>query len=314
METRFLEKAEYDKWDTFILNCEGYSIFNSTWLLDAFNVNYRILVAVKNNNWRGGMVLTKNSIGMVTNPIFFKYLGVLIAKHEGKDVTALRNKHKVIEALAERVKGLRSFDFTYHPNFTNWLPFYWRGFRQSSLYTYRIDLSCGMKSIRSNYQKNRKHLLNKALREEVRVADGTSDELYETICSTFKAQKKTMPIARSRIEKFFQLEKNFFCLSAFDANDDLKCSCGVLYDDYCAYLLLNGKNTDAGPANTYLVDSAIEKCVGRSKVFDFEGSMHQRIERFYRAMGGLQTEYFKVSKKSVINTLKDVARALYQGF
>jgi len=46
MHVRYLSKAEYKSWDSLIHASPQYSIFNTTWLLDAFDKNYEVLAVV----------------------------------------------------------------------------------------------------------------------------------------------------------------------------------------------------------------------------------------------------------------------------
>ena len=41
--------------------------------------------------------------------------------------------------IAKRTSAFAMFHQDFHPQVINWLPFYWQGFSQSTLYTYRID-------------------------------------------------------------------------------------------------------------------------------------------------------------------------------
>ena len=56
-----------------------------------------------------------------------------------------------------------------------------------------------------------------------------------------------------------------------------------------------GASRPAG-ANTLLYWEAIRLAAEVSRVFDFEGSMVEPIEHYFRGFGGRQTPYFCISK------------------
>ena len=45
-----------------------------------------------------------------------------------------------------------------------------------------------------------------------------------------------------------------------------------------------------------------------SKIFDFEGSMVEGIENFFRQFGTKSTPYYILSKQSMLNDIKDVIK------
>jgi hypothetical protein len=47
-----------------------------------------------------------------------------------------------------------------------------------------------------------------------------------------------------------------------------------------------------------IIDNMINFAKSNSGIFDFEGSMHQRIESFYRGFGAELVSYFTVNKNN----------------
>ena len=52
-----------------------------------------------------------------------------------------RHEPRLLEALLDQLPQLSAFEQDLNYTATNWLPMYWRGFRQTTRYTYQIDLS-----------------------------------------------------------------------------------------------------------------------------------------------------------------------------
>ena len=47
-------------------------------------------------------------------------------------------QHELIEEFIRELPADVSFTHRFHENFTNWLPFYWSGFEQTTRYTYLL--------------------------------------------------------------------------------------------------------------------------------------------------------------------------------
>ncbi|MBE7441610.1 MAG: hypothetical protein HS119_04060 [Flavobacteriales bacterium] len=47
-----------------------------------------------------------------------------------------------------------------------------------------------------------------------------------------------------------------------------------------------------------LLWEAIKRSKNKTKSFNFEGSMIESIERYFRAFGGKQTPYFEITKRT----------------
>lgn len=82
-----------------------------------------------------------------------------------------------------------------------------------------------------------------------------------------------------------------------------------------AYYLMGGGDPELrnSGATSLVLWEAIRRQPETIKVFDFEGSMIEPIERFFRAFGAVQTPYFHVSRSNsklfkLINTLRSLRR------
>jgi hypothetical protein len=70
----------------------------------------------------------------------------------------------------------------------------------------------------------------------------------------------------------------------------------AVWDDKAAYYVLGGGEPDLrnSGATSLLVWELIMRAREVTDVFDFEGSMMEPLERFFRAFGGRQTPYLHV--------------------
>ena len=75
----------------------------------------------------------------------------------------------------------------------------------------------------------------------------------------------------------------------------------IVWDANSAYYLLGGSdpNFRSSGANSLLLWEAIKFASGVTKRFDFEGSMIEPIERYFRGFGATQKPYLSISKTTL---------------
>jgi len=318
MTIKKLKNNEYEMWNTFVDNSKQGSIFSKTWYLDALQVDYEILIIEEKSIIKAGIVLAKNEINTYANPMLDKYLGILFLNEEGNRQKVISKQYKYMEILAFELKQIKSFDYYFHPSFRNWIPLSWNGFTQQTRYTYRLNLSDTIESIESSFHTNTKRNIKNANKNSIIIKTNIKfDDFYEIIDKTFIRQGSKAPFNKEKIKQYIKvLEKrgNFISFGAFDINGKLLSVVGVAYDNNSAYLLFNGIDivNQIRGANTFLVYESIKYFIGKSNFFDFEGSMIEGVEIFYRRFGGELTPYMKIWNDNFFNYAKTKAKKIYK--
>ena len=207
----------------------------------------------------------------------------------------------------------------WNPNLKNWLPLYWKGYKQTTNYTYRLEDLSDLNLVFSQFDTN--------IRTDIRKAENRFglkvrrnyilDDFLQLNEMVFKRQSKTNPYDISFLSNVIQTAVNNDRGSFFVAYDECeKPHAGVfiVWDANVAYYVLGGGDPEIrnSGATSLCMWSAICFSAKLVKTFDFEGSMIEPIEKFIRAFGGMQTPYFSISKrkKSLLNTLVYVKDAL----
>ncbi len=87
-------------------------------------------------------------------------------------------------------------------------------------------------------------------------------------------------------------------LGAVDARGRVHAVLYVVWDERTLYALINARDPESQSlgSNTLLYWEAIKLASEVSRVFDFEGSMLEPIEHYFRGFGGRQTPYFSISR------------------
>ena len=318
MEFCFLPRDQYKKWNNFVDISPQGSIFAKTFYLDAIGFRYKIGVLLKKDIIQGGIVFIRNEIYLYSNPLFAKYLGVLLRPIDGKYVNRLNTEKKIIELLVLNIKWCKSFDYTFHPQFNNWLPFYWNGYRQVTRYTYRIYNIEKYDEVYANMHSRVRKNIRKAEKNNIRIQyDIPLEDFYKVNRLTYERQGGAIPYSFAFLKKYYNSlikEKVIRLLGAVDDKNCYHAVCGIVYDKNSSYFILNGSNPNVKnvEANTLLVVNTIKYASKVSKIFDFEGSMIKPIESFYRGFGGVLTPYYNIWKGNTLNTFKRLAIKAYK--
>lgn len=320
MHFELLSNNDTDKWDDFVEKSPQGSIFSTSAFLDALSTNYRIGVLVDKGKIKAGIVLARNELAAHANPLLAKYLGVLLepTSNDTKYITKFSRECYLVEELVRHLDPYWSFDYSFHPNFTNWLPFYWAGYRQEVRYTYRFhDLQDIDRIIRGSSTRLRRNL-RKAEKNGVYIRpDVELEDFFRINNLTFQRQGGKAPYSLKRLRSLSNglgMGQRFHTLGAFERSGQLVSVAGVVNDTRCAYLLFNGSDYTAvsNGTNAKLIIETIKYCSGFVPTFDFEGSMMRQVEFFYRSFGAEQVPYFSIWRNNLLVISKRKLITLYK--
>ena len=158
------------------------SIFQEPWWLDAVAPGQWDELIVKRNNAivaRMPYVIKKRyGFTLLITPNLTQTLGPWIQQPRGKYVTQLAEQRKL---LIELIDNLPPFDY-FHQNFnysvTDWLPFYWRDFQQTTMYTYMIEDLSNIDSIWDNMKDSARNIIRKAKKADIKVEQSDNIDLF----------------------------------------------------------------------------------------------------------------------------------------
>ena len=203
--------------------------------------------------------------------------------------------------------------FDWH--FDNWLPFYWKGFEQTTWYTYVIDFSANnLDSIWQDMDERTRNSIRKAQKIPLNVRE-TRDlrHLYMLDKITFDRQKRKMPYSYEYVEKLYNtFNDNIQMLEAIDGNGSVHAINLYISDKKSVYYLMSGADPDLrnSGAQNLIQWEAIKYYYDKVRYFDFEGSIIENIEANFRKFGAEQKPYFYIYDRTVFNKLFDIARII----
>lgn len=181
-------------------------------------------------------------------------------------------------------------------------PFIWKKYRSASRYTYVLDLTKTDKELYNNLASEKRQSLNKAVKENLELELASDYTIaHDLAVKSLKRnrQYKNPEVIRNIMLKY-ATPQNSFAFVARKAGKPIASTFCLVYRNRAIYLF--GGFDDAQKSKGAGV-SCMWQCILRAKAiglteFDFEGSMNENIERYFREFGGELIQYSNVEKIS----------------
>lgn len=302
--------------------CAG-SLFQQPWWLDAAAPGAWDAVEIREGGTIVGRLpfVRRRRLGVtvLTQPALTPHLGPWLHPLTGKECTRLAREHELLGCLADRLPAHDVFHQNFHPLLQNWLPFRWRGFKQTTFYTYVLDDLSDLKAVWANLRENVRRQIRKA--ERTVVVSATDDVEYFLHLSrkTFERQGMDVPYSGEllgRLDEACAARSARLILLAVDEAARPHAALYLVWDDRTAYYLAGGADPSlrSSGAMSLLMWEAIKHAGTMARTFDFEGSMIEPIERFFRAFGPRQVSYMHLSRtRGLKGHFAGLARDVFRG-
>ncbi len=250
------------------------------------------------------VISKKKSFKFITPQFLSPYQGVWMKYPEGqKYASKIGYEKEVINELIKQLPKTDSFKQNFLPEITNWMPFSWKGFQQTTRYTYVIKDVSNTNSVFANFKENIRREIRKAEKTLVVTLSKDIDLLYQLKLKVYQENKEDYPIPFKKLKTVYDFCLKNNCGELLIAQDEAKNVHSILlyvWDNNSAYYLhgATDSNFKTTGSMSLLLWDAIKRSSTKTKAFNFEGSMVESIERYFRAFGGEQIPYFQISKTS----------------
>lgn len=220
---------------------------------------------------------------------------------------------QVMHEIFGRFAGCRSVVQALSPGNDYVLPLRWLGCRMEPCFTYRLEDLSDCEALYQNFNKTAKKNIKYA-RNKVTVFDQTAPEtLWALLDKTFEAQNRKNPMSKELVLRIVQTCEETGhgkYLEARDSDGNVHSCAYFVYDEQVCYYLLGASDSRfrGSGAQSLILWEGIQFAAQHSKVFDFEGSMVEGIENFFRQFGGRCTPYYTVSKRTLAAELLQAAK------
>ncbi len=290
------------------------SIFEQPWWLEAVAPGqWRVAEVEKDGKLIARLPYIKTKrlgckiLGM---PDYTQTLGYWIDDTGAKNARRFaRNKDLISELIDQLPKGY-SVDLELDHSCDYLFPFKWKGYKMELRYSYRIEDLQNIDALWNGLADNIRREIKKA-QKILRVEDNHPiEDLIILQNKTFSRQGRPSRDDGETLKRLDKalIEKNARkLLCAVDQEGRIHAASYFVYDSMCCYYLVGGGDPKlrTSGASSLLMWEGIKYASMVSSAFDFEGSMIEPIERFFRAFGGTPTPYWRVTKLNSILSFAD---------
>jgi hypothetical protein len=299
-------KEKYRVW----CDTKSVPLFMQAWWMDA--------VCFGNKEWdvflveRKGVItaampihqLKKFGFRVILQPEFTQYNGLWIdypnnCTREEKYIL----EEEIISNFITQLEQIKPayYQQNFHFSFTNWQTFYAKGFSQTTRYTYLIEDISDLKAVFDNFNyAKQKHIKKSQLQLDADFSLSAED--------FYNFHKRTLQQRGQRIAYSSELFQRIYTaavsreqgaiISVKDKNKNLHAALFVVWDKNSAYNLISAIDLEykASGASTLVVWEIIQYLSGKTRIFDFEGSMIESVAKSFRQFGTVRKSYFAISK------------------
>ncbi len=314
------------KYIEFCKNEKSIPIFSKPFWLDAVcgEDGWDVILVEKGGEIFASMPFMKayKHYGMKfsTMPKLTQKLGPYIKYPKGQKYgKKLSFEKEIVNLLIEELPDFDYFHQYFDYKYTNWLPFYWNDYVQSTVYTYVLDDISNIENVYQNFLQAKKKNIKKAETLVTVNFDMSYSDFYENHKYTLSLHNKKISYSKDLFKRIYNTvyENNSGkTIYASDENGNIHAALFIIWDDESAYDLIStiDPNYKTSGATSLLILEMIKYLNDKTKKFDFEGSMIEEVENSFRQFGARQIPYFSISKKSskakIFYALKDIVNEI----
>lgn len=268
------------------------------------------VVTTSNGQLRGALpfhVVRKYGLTVIKNPPLTDYTGFIFNFDNSMQRSAYRQdalELETMQALIEQLPAANLFYQQYDIHFNNWLPFYWKGYRQTTLYTYRLEEISDLSVLFANFKATVRTNIRKAENLVDIVLNDDLIAFYQLNVQSFQKQGMHPPYDFKILEKLDNAlkvrSKRRIYFAKGKEKGELHAALYIVWDEQTAYFMLWGMNPNFAESRAlqFVFWQAIQDFSTLTQHIDFCGSVLPSIEKTLRAFGAVRKPCYNIYKMS----------------
>lgn len=282
-------------------------IYCQPWWLEALSPgNWDYTVVAQGDEIAGVLPFVRQRCGWrqvaLGMPEMTHTLGPWLRQSETDYSTQMAEQTELMMRLIDALPAHVCFRQDFHYTITNWLPFHWRGFSQTTGYTYVFQDLHDLNAIWEAFDHDVRTSIHKA-QKTVRVVDDLGIEIFNDVrIKSFARQGRVSvwPLEYiRRVDEACKAHNARRIFFAIDSSNRIHCVVYMVWTEYSAYLIMGGGDPDLrmSGANCLLIWEAIRFASQVARSLDFEmGAPTKQIEHFFRLFGARLVPYYRVTR------------------
>jgi len=282
-------------------------LFSRCWWLDTVcgKNHWDVLLVEENGKITAAMPLYIPHRGVISMPQFTQTMGPWFAtvSEDTKYTTRLSRRQDICKTFVDSLRTYTHFLQNFSYEVTDWLPFYWNGYSETTRYTYLLSQIKEESTILENMSPNIRRNISKARdKYHIHVKKGiTTEEFLRVQRQTYSRQQLVMKEDTNTLIDLIKeaRQRNQGDLwGGYDEEGNLHAAAFIVWQESSAYYLAGGENPELrkSGAHSLVLWEGIRYVSQYTDVFNFEGSMIPGVERFFREFGAKQTPYFTITR------------------
>ncbi|MDR0611879.1 MAG: GNAT family N-acetyltransferase [Dysgonamonadaceae bacterium] len=281
-------------------------VYSRDWWLDCVcgESSWDVLLCLKNEIIEATMPYYTPCRGVISMPFYTQTMGIWFnpAFEDKRYSHDLFRKQTICEDFIMRLPVHDYFLQNFHYSFTDWLPFYWNGFRQTTRYTYVLPDIGNPDELWNGLSENICRNIRKAKNKyQLTVRRNIPADIFLKINAQVYQRQGIAPYQPEILKKLVDISRSRGqgdIWGAYDAENRLHAGVFVVWQKNCAYYIAGGNNAESRKSGGLALAmwAAINDLSGQVRSFDFEGSMIRGVEHFFREFGARQMPFFSLEK------------------
>lgn len=302
-----------DNKEKYRILCENHPeipLFAQYWWMDAICVGkeWNVLLVEEQGKVWGAMpylLVRKYLFKLILQPIFSQNNGVHFFYPEGMDDAAKEAfERSVCQRILAQLKEMRLDWYLqyFDPSFRHASLWEEAGYRITERVTYVIPELKNLEELFRRFSSSKQRHIRKAERSGLAERwDMSVSDFYDFHSEALRLRGRSNINSR-QVEEYLcrkAIERGQGkILSVYDAEGHLHSALFFVWDAQCGYYLIPAihPNYKASGASTLMVWRALQFLEGKTKSFDFEGSMDPQIANSYKQFATQQVFYPKVER------------------
>src|SRR5690554_6134381 len=242
------------------------------WLETVSKGNWDVVLQEKDDKVTGALPFVfnpKGGIKRIVLPALTPYGGIWINYPAGqKYASELSYEKETYTYLINKLPAYDSFEVKFYPGFKNWLPLYWKGYKQTTMYTYILNNLSDTDKIFGAFRENLRREIRKAEKRIIVKSVENIEVLYKLKDKSVMAGKGKANASKEYLESIFGLCKRKNCGEVLIAveGDDIHSAALFVWDKNTCYYLYGASDPDYknSGAMSLLLWEAIKRSSGKS--------------------------------------------------
>ncbi len=207
--------------------------------------------------------------------------------------------YKVSTALIEGLPKHSLYYQQYPFQYDNWLALYWKGYKQTTKYTYVIDTSIGKELVWDGL----KHTVQKDIlkaEQNCTIEDMDMETYLVEAENAFAEKKKALPTNKEVLRRLHQnLSPSghmYIKVAKYNPTGEYLSGQVIVRDATTSYAIacFYKNRPEIRTTLSYIIWTCMFD--RKDQIFDFEGSILQGVEQYIRSFGGTLTPHYRIHK------------------